>query len=54
MREDEAKTILESRLSIGEVLAIAGQADLRRIKQLQEKCLSAGIPALLGPARAKG
>lgn len=54
MREEEAKRIIETRLSEGKSLALAGQGDFRGIKQLLEQCLNADIPAVLGPARVKG
>lgn len=54
MREEQAAIILEERVAAGYTLQVAGHADFRAIKELQQRCLDAEIPAILGPCSKGG
>ena len=54
MLETEAKDYLSDKQEAGNPLAMAAHADLRSIKKLLEDCLTAGIPAMIGPCSAGG
>ena len=52
--ESEAREIIERRIEAGGVLVTAVKADLPSIKKLQDQCLAADIPALIGPCSSGG
>ncbi len=52
--ESEAREIIERRIEAGGTLVTAVKADLPAIKKLQDQCLAADIPALIGPCSSGG
>ncbi len=54
MHESEAEGILEKRVDAGGQLLIAASSDLPTLKRLRSRCLSAGIPVMLGPCAPGG
>ncbi|MCP4603690.1 MAG: hypothetical protein GY847_24760 [Proteobacteria bacterium] len=54
MQEDQARQIIEERVANGGRVVSAMTAELPSLKTVQDKCLSQGIPALLGPCSGGG
>ena len=47
MQDEQARTILESRIEAGAKLVVAQEADWAGIKRLQARCHAAQIPTML-------
>ena len=54
MDEESAIVYLKERLSTGASIVAAARADFRSIRQLQNECLDADIPAMIGPCEKGG
>lgn len=54
MREDEARDVMEERVSAGGRVVSVLTAELPAIKAMQDRLLEAGVPALLGPCSSGG
>ncbi len=54
MHESEAEDILGQRLDEGGQLLVAAHADIPTLKRLRARCLTAGIPVMLGPCAPGG
>ena len=54
MNEHQARTTLESRVAEGAQLVVGAETDWAGVKRLQQRCLDAGIPAMLGECPGGG
>ena len=54
MDEESAITYLNERVASGTTLTVAARSDFRSIRLLQNDCLNADIPAMIGPCEKGG
>ncbi|MDD5309427.1 MAG: hypothetical protein PHU25_19090 [Deltaproteobacteria bacterium] len=54
MREEEAREIIEASIAGGGRIVSALSAQMPVVKDMMDKCLEVGIPAIMGPCESGG